>query len=151
MEGDDPSGRSAAAGATEVLSRVRKTVSALSANGLAATYWHYPGLTHGPMFNASFQSALLHLAAAGERSERGATYTADSARHPFWRVVGERAAERYFSRAAEGSLYQREISLPMAGAAALLTVEKHTGLFGYDSGSSGRETCRVLSDACQAI
>lgn len=70
MEGDDPSGRSAAAGATEVLSRVRKTVSALSANGLAATYWHYPGLTHGPMFNASFQSALLHLAAAGERSEK---------------------------------------------------------------------------------
>ncbi len=63
-------GRSAAAGATEVLSRVRKTVSALSANGLAATYWHYHGLTHGPMFNASFQSALLHLAAAGERSER---------------------------------------------------------------------------------
>jgi len=70
MEGDDPSGRSAAVGATEVLSRVRKTVSVLSANGLAATYWHYPGLTHGPMFNASFQSALLHLAAAGERSEK---------------------------------------------------------------------------------
>jgi hypothetical protein len=62
-------------------------------------------------------------------AKRGATYTADSARHPFWRVVGERAAERYFSRAAEGSLYQREISLPMAGAAGLLTVEKHTGLF----------------------
>ncbi|TCW17708.1 hypothetical protein EDF73_101359 [Raoultella sp. BIGb0138] len=70
MEGDDPSGRSAVAGASDVLSRVRKTVSALSADGLAATYWHYPGLTHGPMFNASFQSALLHIAAADENSEK---------------------------------------------------------------------------------
>ncbi len=47
LEGDDPSGSSAAAGAAGVLSRVRNTVSLLKEEGLAATYWHYPGLTHG--------------------------------------------------------------------------------------------------------
>ncbi|BBQ77720.1 hypothetical protein WP3W18E01_16880 [Raoultella ornithinolytica] len=66
LEGDDPSGSSAAAGAAGVLSRVRNTVSLLKEEGLAATYWHYPGLTHGPMFNASFRSALLHIGTAGE-------------------------------------------------------------------------------------
>lgn len=70
LEGDDPSGRSAAAGVSDVLSRVRKTVSSLQGEGLALAYWHYPGLTHGPMFNASFRSALLHISTAGESGEQ---------------------------------------------------------------------------------
>lgn len=37
-------------------------VSSLRADGIAATYQLYPGLTHGQMFTPSFQAALLDIA-----------------------------------------------------------------------------------------
>lgn len=33
----------------------------LENNGVNAALQHYPGLGHGPMFNASFRSALLDI------------------------------------------------------------------------------------------
>jgi len=49
--------------ASAVLNQVRSTLSSLNHEGLAATFWAYPGLSHGEMFNVSFQRALLTMAA----------------------------------------------------------------------------------------
>lgn len=41
--------------------KVQETVRTLENNGVNAALQHYPGLGHGPMFNASFRSALLDI------------------------------------------------------------------------------------------
>ncbi len=45
----------------ELLQKVQETVRTLENNGVNAALQHYPGLGHGPMFNASFRSALLDI------------------------------------------------------------------------------------------
>lgn len=46
---------------SDVLAALSQTVSRLRSRGIPATYWLYPGLTHGAMFAASMHSALLHV------------------------------------------------------------------------------------------
>lgn len=38
----------------ELLQKVQETVRTLENNGVNAALQHYPGMGHGPMFNASF-------------------------------------------------------------------------------------------------
>ncbi len=47
-----------------VLAAVRETVSRLNQRGIPAHYLLYPGLSHGAMFAASMEFALLHLSGA---------------------------------------------------------------------------------------
>lgn len=47
-----------------VLPRVRSTLAQLNQHGVSATYRLFPGLTHGAMFTASLQAALLQLSQA---------------------------------------------------------------------------------------
>lgn len=47
-----------------VLPRVRSTLAHLNQHGVSATYRLFPGLTHGAMFTASLQAALLQLSQA---------------------------------------------------------------------------------------
>lgn len=70
MEGSASPGKNVQTQAPGILDKIHDTVSALQKNGLAAAYWDYPKLTHGAMFNASFQSALLHISAAKERDQQ---------------------------------------------------------------------------------
>ncbi|SUI01508.1 hydrolase [Salmonella enterica subsp. indica] len=44
-----------------LLQKVQETVITLENNGVNAALQDYPGLGHGPMFNASFRSALLDI------------------------------------------------------------------------------------------
>lgn len=44
-----------------VLPRVRSTLAHLNQHGVSATYRLFPGLTHGAMFTASLQAALLQI------------------------------------------------------------------------------------------
>ncbi|WP_413730265.1 alpha/beta hydrolase [Sodalis sp. RH22] len=66
MEGADAPGKIVQGEVGDALGKVRRTLASLRANGLPAAYWPYPGLTHGEMFNVSFQSALLHIGALRE-------------------------------------------------------------------------------------
>ncbi|MEN0611126.1 alpha/beta hydrolase [Klebsiella grimontii] len=61
MEGAVATQRVSSAGAEETRSNVLQTVSLLKKKGVAVNWWPYPGLTHGEMFNASLQSALLTM------------------------------------------------------------------------------------------
>ncbi len=44
-----------------LLQKIQETVVMLKNNGVNAALQDYPGLGHGPMFNASFRSALLDI------------------------------------------------------------------------------------------
>ena len=61
MEGAVATQRVSSAGAEETRGNVLQTVSLLKKKGVAVNWWPYPGLTHGEMFNASLQSALLTM------------------------------------------------------------------------------------------
>lgn len=62
MEGAVATQRVSSAGAEETRGNVLQTVSLLKKKGVAVNWWPYPGLSHGEMFNASLQSALLEVA-----------------------------------------------------------------------------------------
>lgn len=62
MEGAVATQRVSSAGAEETRGNVLQTVSLLKKKGVAVNWWPYPGLSHGEMFNASLQSALLKVA-----------------------------------------------------------------------------------------
>ena len=62
MEGAVATQRGSSAGAEETRGNVLQTVSLLKKKGVAVNWWPYPGLSHGEMFNASLQSALLKVA-----------------------------------------------------------------------------------------
>ena len=62
MEGAVATQRVSSAGAEETRGNVLQTVSLLKNKGVAVNWWPYPGLSHGEMFNASLQSALLKVA-----------------------------------------------------------------------------------------
>ncbi len=64
MEGDGDPKKNGEDKTPDVLGLTRKAVSTLHSEGVSATYWLYPGFTHGQMFTASFQSALLQVAAS---------------------------------------------------------------------------------------
>ncbi|WP_079904661.1 alpha/beta hydrolase, partial [Salmonella enterica] len=61
MEGSASNGDSRQRQMAELLQKVQETVRTLENNGVNAALQHYPGLGHGPMFNASFRSALLDI------------------------------------------------------------------------------------------
>ncbi|HBM7350774.1 alpha/beta hydrolase [Klebsiella oxytoca] len=61
MEGAVATQRGSSAGAVDTRSKVQQTVSWLRKNGVAVSWWPYPGLSHGAMFSASLQSALLTI------------------------------------------------------------------------------------------
>lgn len=61
IEGDGDEKRPKSSAQSDTLRAVRDTVNTLRTDGIAASYWLYPGLTHGAMFTASFQSALLNM------------------------------------------------------------------------------------------
>ncbi len=61
MEGAVATQRASSAGAEEIRGSVLQTVSLLKKNGVAVNWWPYPGLSHGEMFSASLQSALLAM------------------------------------------------------------------------------------------
>lgn len=61
MEGSASPGKNAQTQPTDTMSKIHNGVSAMRKSGLAVEYWDYPGVTHGPMLNASFRSALLHM------------------------------------------------------------------------------------------
>ncbi len=61
MEGSASSGDSRQRQMAELLQKVQETVITLENNGVNAALQDYPGLSHGPMFNASFRSALLDI------------------------------------------------------------------------------------------
>ncbi len=61
MEGDgDPQRKNAAPG-NDVLGAVNKTIAQLQSEGVAARYLLFPGLSHGQMFPAALQQALLQV------------------------------------------------------------------------------------------
>lgn len=62
MEGAVATQRVSSAGAEETRGNVLQTVSLLKKKAVAVNWWPYPGLSHGEMFNASLQSALLKVA-----------------------------------------------------------------------------------------
>ncbi len=61
MEGAASPGKNVQTQAPDILPRIHDIVSSLQRDGIPADYWDYPGLTHGPMFDASFKSALLDM------------------------------------------------------------------------------------------
>ncbi|POP44037.1 Salmochelin siderophore protein IroE [Superficieibacter electus] len=61
MEGTASPGKNVQTQAPDILPRIHDVVSVLQGDGIAVEYWDYPGLTHGPMFDASFNSALRDM------------------------------------------------------------------------------------------
>ena len=61
MEGSATPGDNRATHAAEALTKVHATLATLKEEGVNAAFWDFPGLGHGPMFNASFHSALLDM------------------------------------------------------------------------------------------
>ncbi|MCR5945781.1 alpha/beta hydrolase [Salmonella enterica subsp. houtenae] len=61
MEGSASNGDSRQRQMVERLQKVQETVITLENNGVNVTLQDFPGLGHGPMFNASFRSALLDI------------------------------------------------------------------------------------------
>lgn len=64
MEGDGDRRAQDENSESGVLPRVRSTLAQLNQHGVSATYRLFPGLTHGAMFTASLQAALLQLSQA---------------------------------------------------------------------------------------
>jgi predicted alpha/beta superfamily hydrolase len=67
MEGSATPGDNRETHAAEGITKVRAALAALEEKGVHAALWDFPGLGHGPMFNASFRRALLDI--SGEKSE----------------------------------------------------------------------------------
>lgn len=61
MEGSAAPGNNQETHADGVLAKVHATLAILKDKGLNAAIWDFPGLGHGPMFDASFRSALLDI------------------------------------------------------------------------------------------
>lgn len=61
MEGDGDRRAQDENSESGVLPRVRSTLAQLDQHGVPATYRLFPGLTHGAMFTASLQAALLQI------------------------------------------------------------------------------------------
>ena len=61
MEGDGDRRAQDVNSESGVLPRVRSTIAQLDQHGVPATYRLFPGLTHGAMFTASLQAALLQI------------------------------------------------------------------------------------------
>jgi len=61
MEGDGDRRAQDENSESGVLPRVRSTLAQLNQHGVSATYRLFPGLTHGAMFTASLQAALLQI------------------------------------------------------------------------------------------
>lgn len=64
MEGDGDRRAQDENSESGVLPRVRSTIAQLDQHGVPATYRLFPGLTHGAMFTASLQAALLQISKA---------------------------------------------------------------------------------------
>lgn len=60
-EGSASTGDSRQNQMVEILQKVHATVTTLEGKGVNTAYVDYPGLGHGPMFNVSFQRALLDI------------------------------------------------------------------------------------------
>lgn len=61
MEGSATPGDKRDSNADQVLTKVNTAITTLKEKGVDAAVWDFPGLGHGPMFNASFRSALLDI------------------------------------------------------------------------------------------
>lgn len=61
MEGAVAVRRGSSAGAEAIQGKIQHTVAVLREKEVAVSWWPYPGLSHGEMFNASLQSALLAI------------------------------------------------------------------------------------------
>jgi predicted alpha/beta superfamily hydrolase len=61
MEGSATPGDKRETHAAEVLTKVHAALATLKEKGVNAAFWDFPGLGHGPMFNASYRSALLEM------------------------------------------------------------------------------------------
>lgn len=67
MEGSAAPGDNQETHAAGVLTKIHTTLAILKDKGVNATFWDFPGQGHGPMFNASFRSALLDI--SGENAD----------------------------------------------------------------------------------
>ncbi|RSV92343.1 alpha/beta hydrolase [Klebsiella aerogenes] len=68
MEGSATPGDKRDSNADRVLTKVNTAMTTLKEKGVDASVWDFPGQGHGPMFNASFRSALLDI--SREKAER---------------------------------------------------------------------------------
>ncbi|HEM8661709.1 TPA: alpha/beta hydrolase [Klebsiella aerogenes] len=68
MEGSATPGDKRDSNADRVLTKVNTAMTTLKEKGVDAAVWDFPGQGHGPMFNASFRSALLDI--SREKAER---------------------------------------------------------------------------------
>ncbi len=68
MEGSATPGDKRDSKADQVLTKVNTAMTTLKEKEVDAAVWDFPGLGHGPMFNASFRSALLDI--SREKAER---------------------------------------------------------------------------------
>ena len=68
MEGSATPGDKRDSNADHVLTKVNTAMTTLKEKGVDAAVWDFPGQGHGPMFNASFRSALLDI--SREKAER---------------------------------------------------------------------------------
>ncbi|EIW9477629.1 MULTISPECIES: alpha/beta hydrolase [Klebsiella] len=68
LEGSATPGDKRDSKADQVLTKVNTAMTTLKEKGVDAAVWDFPGLGHGPMFNASFRSALLDI--SREKAER---------------------------------------------------------------------------------
>ncbi|MBF5693928.1 alpha/beta hydrolase [Escherichia coli] len=67
MEGSAIPGDNREMHAVGVLPKIHTTLTILKDKGVNAVFWDFPGLGHGPMFNASFRQALLDI--SGENAD----------------------------------------------------------------------------------
>ncbi|HGP0981131.1 TPA: alpha/beta hydrolase [Klebsiella aerogenes] len=71
MEGSATPGDKRDSNADQVLTKVNTAMTTLKKKGVDAAVWDFPGQGHGPMFNASFRSALLDLSREKAEGKQG--------------------------------------------------------------------------------
>lgn len=71
MEGSATPGDKRDSNADQVLTKVNTAITTLKEKGVDAAVWDFPGLGHGPMFNASFRSALLDISREKAEGKQG--------------------------------------------------------------------------------
>ncbi|EKZ5285690.1 alpha/beta hydrolase [Klebsiella aerogenes] len=71
MEGSATPGDKRDSNADQVLTKVNTAMTTLKKKGVDAAVWDFPGQGHGPMFNASFRSALLDISREKAEGKQG--------------------------------------------------------------------------------
>lgn len=71
MEGSATPGDKRDLNAEQVLTKVNTAMTTLKEKGVDAAVWDFPGLGHGPMFNASFRSTLLDISREKAEGKQG--------------------------------------------------------------------------------